>query len=225
MANTNSTPNYSLPLFVPEDKPSWLGSWNDAMTKIDIGIHGGSQQGDRNALAIQELSTKTDEQLVMINQNKEDITNLETRVQGVETYTSLVVPASIPSTIVPASYTDGDNSTTATFEKQSGGFLSFSINPVIATANAVAAIHTEVFIDGILSYISNDGVFVNSRKASIRTGFYFIPDGKTFAANISLNGQPPLQANVEPYFTPYKIYDVSTLQAVDPSEPPTQPEL
>ena len=32
------TPNYSLPTFGQDDVPTWLGSWNDAMLKIDTAI-------------------------------------------------------------------------------------------------------------------------------------------------------------------------------------------
>lgn len=35
MGATNSTPNIQLPSFIGTDKPSWLGDWNSAMTKID----------------------------------------------------------------------------------------------------------------------------------------------------------------------------------------------
>lgn len=35
MSATNKTLNYELPIFIDTDKPSWLGDWNGAMTKID----------------------------------------------------------------------------------------------------------------------------------------------------------------------------------------------
>lgn len=38
MGATNSTINYSLPVFVPTDKPAWLVDWNGAMTAIDTAI-------------------------------------------------------------------------------------------------------------------------------------------------------------------------------------------
>lgn len=38
MSATNSTTNYSLPLFVPTDKPAWLVDWNGAMSAIDTAI-------------------------------------------------------------------------------------------------------------------------------------------------------------------------------------------
>ena len=38
MSATNSTTNYSLPLFIPTDKPAWLVDWNGAMSAIDTAI-------------------------------------------------------------------------------------------------------------------------------------------------------------------------------------------
>lgn len=35
MSSTNTTPNYKLPQFINSDVPSWLGDFNDAMSKID----------------------------------------------------------------------------------------------------------------------------------------------------------------------------------------------
>lgn len=35
MSSTNKTPNYELPQFVANDVPSWLGDFNQAMSKID----------------------------------------------------------------------------------------------------------------------------------------------------------------------------------------------
>lgn len=39
MSATNSTPNYSLPVFLATDKPAWLTDWNGAMNAIDTAIH------------------------------------------------------------------------------------------------------------------------------------------------------------------------------------------
>lgn len=35
MSSTNKTPNYNLPQFINTDVPSWLGDFNEAMSKID----------------------------------------------------------------------------------------------------------------------------------------------------------------------------------------------
>lgn len=39
MSATNSTANYSLPVFLATDKPAWLTDWNGAMNAIDTAIH------------------------------------------------------------------------------------------------------------------------------------------------------------------------------------------
>lgn len=39
MASSGKTQFYQLPLFLSDDKPSWLEDFNDAMTEIDIAIH------------------------------------------------------------------------------------------------------------------------------------------------------------------------------------------
>ena len=35
MAHSSTTPNANLPQFADDDKPSWTGDFNEAMTKID----------------------------------------------------------------------------------------------------------------------------------------------------------------------------------------------
>jgi len=51
MGATNRTPNKQLPIFIDDDKPSWLGDFNDAMYKIDAEF--GRIQGVLNDLQTQ----------------------------------------------------------------------------------------------------------------------------------------------------------------------------
>lgn len=37
MSATNQTPTLHLPIFVEDDKPSWMGDFNGAMNKLDNG--------------------------------------------------------------------------------------------------------------------------------------------------------------------------------------------
>lgn len=39
MSHSQSTPNYSLPIFINNDQPTWLGDFNGAMNKIDAGMN------------------------------------------------------------------------------------------------------------------------------------------------------------------------------------------
>lgn len=46
MAHTNSTTNYSLPLFINTDKPAWLTDINGAFSNIDTAIKAAKDAGD-----------------------------------------------------------------------------------------------------------------------------------------------------------------------------------
>lgn len=46
VTTSNSTPNYDLPIWEGEDVTSWMGQLNDAMEKIDSGIHEAALAGD-----------------------------------------------------------------------------------------------------------------------------------------------------------------------------------
>lgn len=46
MAHTNSTTNYSLPQFVPTDKPAWLTDINGAFSDIDTAVHTAQTKAD-----------------------------------------------------------------------------------------------------------------------------------------------------------------------------------
>lgn len=65
MSATNKTANYELPIFIDTDKPSWLGDWNGAMTKIDnsvkavSGVADGATTAANNAIAQAETATTT----------------------------------------------------------------------------------------------------------------------------------------------------------------------
>ena len=51
MSATNSTANYSLPIFVSSDVPSWLTDWNGAMGDIDSAIAAAKAAADSALLA------------------------------------------------------------------------------------------------------------------------------------------------------------------------------
>ena len=54
MTATNKTPIYELPIFVPTDKPTWLGDFNGAMNAIEAGIVDAKNSG---ATVIQTANT------------------------------------------------------------------------------------------------------------------------------------------------------------------------
>ena len=70
MGYTNTTPNYSLPQYVADDRPSYLGDWNEAMGKIDTGMQ-------------QNKSDVTDVDTKVVNLT-ERVGNIETDVEQVQ---------------------------------------------------------------------------------------------------------------------------------------------
>lgn len=55
MSASQSTTNYNLPIFEPNDIPTWLGDWNSTMESIDELIHNAS-----SVSVVQETGTSTE---------------------------------------------------------------------------------------------------------------------------------------------------------------------
>lgn len=63
MSHTRETDNYNLPLYDPDDRPTWLGEWNETMEAIDTGLkdnrveaESASEKADRNTNSIEQLN-------------------------------------------------------------------------------------------------------------------------------------------------------------------------
>ena len=56
MAHTDRTTNYHFPKFVGNDKPSWLGDFNEAMDKMEAALN--QQQAQINTLTAQVAALK-----------------------------------------------------------------------------------------------------------------------------------------------------------------------
>ena len=71
MSATNSTANYSLPIFVSSDVPSWLTDWNGAMGDIDT--------------AIAAAKAVADSALLASGNNTSDITTIQGQITSLQT--------------------------------------------------------------------------------------------------------------------------------------------
>lgn len=90
MSATNKTTNYSLPIFVGSDVPSWLVDWNNAMQLIDTAIGNVvtvvNSNGADIALAeaaINQLKTALDVATPIINESATKISELTGVVSNV----------------------------------------------------------------------------------------------------------------------------------------------
>lgn len=71
MASTNKTPNYDLPQFVAQDKPTWLGDVNDAFSKIDAGMEANKSAGESvvtRVTSLEETSSQHTTQIAEVTQ-------------------------------------------------------------------------------------------------------------------------------------------------------------
>ena len=78
MSATNTTTNYSLPLFIGTDKPAWLVDWNGAMTDIDAQMKVNATAILANETAISGLSTTVSAHTTSISTISGQITTLTT---------------------------------------------------------------------------------------------------------------------------------------------------
>lgn len=96
MSATNKTPNMELPIYVAEDKPTYLGDWNSTMSKIDTTVTATRNVADS---AMETASNASNG----VATNTESIGALQTDVQLVKSN----------QTAVNEHLTDIDNSITA----------------------------------------------------------------------------------------------------------------
>ena len=122
------TTNLKLPTFNPDDKPSWLGSWNGAMNAIDqavgridgdiaetdASIEAAQTAADAAKTAADAAQAATTALQGQVNQNKTDIQSqatmietLQDNVSGIVPPSSLVIGKSISLYLITGSYGSG----------------------------------------------------------------------------------------------------------------------
>ena len=87
MSATNKTTYYELPTFIGTDTPSWLGDWNNTMTKLDTAmnnIHTEAQSAQGAANSAQSASDANTEALTSQEQE------LQTIKKAVQNYDSIL---------------------------------------------------------------------------------------------------------------------------------------
>lgn len=68
MSSTNKTPNYELPQFVANDVPSWLGDFNQAMSKIDTQMKANDTKATGASTNAQNANSSATQALETANQ-------------------------------------------------------------------------------------------------------------------------------------------------------------
>lgn len=78
MGHTNSTPNFSLPQFLANDKPAWLTDINGAFSTIDTNMQSIKTTAQDNGTNITALTNRINTLEPIVAQHTTDITQLQT---------------------------------------------------------------------------------------------------------------------------------------------------
>lgn len=74
MGYSEHTPNYDLPQYVANDRPSYLGDWNEAMGKIDAGMEKNKEDTAANGVAITNMREYVDNAVDGVNDSLSNTT-------------------------------------------------------------------------------------------------------------------------------------------------------
>lgn len=76
MSFTNSTPNYGLPQYVGTDKPTFLGDFNNAMSKIDTALHNNEQNAGEGLADLQQAQAALEETQATLTEVQTEVANV-----------------------------------------------------------------------------------------------------------------------------------------------------
>lgn len=122
MSSTNKTPNYELPQFVANDVPSWLGDFNQAMSKID-------KQMKANDSKAQSAETNAENANSSATQALETANQANTTANGANTNATNALSLAT---------TANDNASTAKQNAETALSIANTANGLASSANSTA---------------------------------------------------------------------------------------
>ena len=179
MSATNSTANYSLPIFVSSDVPSWLTDWNGAMGDIDTAIAAAKAVADSALLAsgnnTSDITTIQGQITSLQNTVGTHTTQIGTISGNINTINSLIgngTPTTTDQTLIGAinelHANQGDLTTLTTTDKTSlvaainevaqggGGSPAASAVSYDNTGSGLTATDVQDALDEINSYVTKN---------------------------------------------------------------------
>lgn len=119
MSYSEETPNYMLPLYLADDRPSYLGDWNETMNKIDSTMKSNESSSNNNEVAIANLKEYVDNNTTTLNGRMDgieaDVTNklnnVYTKTQSDERFVKVKSVKNV--VIIGDSYCTDDNGRTS----------------------------------------------------------------------------------------------------------------
>lgn len=84
MSHSKSTPNCSLPIFINNDQPTWLGDFNGAMQSLDTAVHDAATKANQAGKDFATLNHTVESHTTQIEQLETDTGSLTTTVIGLK---------------------------------------------------------------------------------------------------------------------------------------------
>lgn len=84
MSHSKSTPNYSLPIFINNDQPTWLGDFNGAMQSLDTAVHDAATKANQAGKDFATLNHTVEGHTTRIERLETNTGTLTTTVNGLK---------------------------------------------------------------------------------------------------------------------------------------------
>ena len=162
MTATNKTTIYELPIFVPTDKPTWLGDFNGAMNSIEAGIIDAKNSGTN---VIQTANTA----LNIANQAETHAQSANTTANNAMTLANTAsTNATEAKTSANSANTTANNANTnATEAKTSANSATTTANNAISVANTTSA-QLAARLDPVNVTLTSTNAAVTTTKLTIK---------------------------------------------------------
>lgn len=85
MSYTNSTPNYGLPQYTADDKPTYLGDFNEAMSKVDTNLKNVDNKATSSVTTAQNANASAEEALQTANSAQSAVSQVSTTANQAKT--------------------------------------------------------------------------------------------------------------------------------------------
>lgn len=157
MSSTNKTPNYELPQFVANDVPSWLGDFNQAMSKIDT-------QMKANDSKAQSAETNAENANSSATQALETANQANTTANGANTNATNAL--SLATTANDNASTAKQNAATALQTANTANGLASTANSTAQNANSNAT----KALNGLAKFNLKNQMIFNESNGNIVNG-------------------------------------------------------
>lgn len=171
MSSTNKTPNYQLPQFINSDVPSWLGDFNDAMSKIDTQMKSNDTKATSASTNAENANSSATQALETANQANTNASNAITKADQAN--------ANVQTAIDTAN-TASSNATTA---NQTANNANTNANQAIQTVNTLNS-KLKYFNKFAVGFASNDQILSLNQGDNLSTNFFNVDNIITNDNNI-----------------------------------------